>query len=494
MALDICGKGEFTMTFRIAVACVLAGSGFVYADEFYATISKVDGQKIFVVREAKGKDGADKEKSGRQPEDILFASNAIKVFRPKVERNQKVVSGEELFGGLENEEFQERVRKGGYFWLTTDNSNRVLEIRFFGSNSTKRPETIRPAMISDLSQKDSQAYDYVLAGIRENREKMKSGMFRASGHQSMPSSEAPFELKLYCAFDWPSGRLRFNGSRELPPNQSRQPKVREKKAVDEAKEPMKVENVVQKSGVVFTPKEVIEFTGKTIRSFSPDQNEEVKGIKRRAFDIRALGMYGHVDFLEGIWFEDTWKRYKDRKPRDIQRDADGTWKINWEVKKPALLETLWLEETKGFSVTRHEIRGKDKVDKLKWAEPMITSHVTWTLYESVWVPKTFVLQTRVGVEKFMKFVFAIEWESLNTVIPDKVFTVDDFEISKRTAFLDMKTGHPIVVDVLNTEVKGRSVATKTEVYDSVSPFVWMFFMNIALVAFILVCVRYKREY
>src|SRR5687767_2506008 len=107
--------------FVVAVTFSLAA-----AEEFNASIRKVDGNKITFVK------GQKKDVKGEEA--TMEAAADVKVLTAKFNKEEKKVeAGEALPGGLKNERFKNIGEKGIGARIITDADNKkIVEIRVFG--------------------------------------------------------------------------------------------------------------------------------------------------------------------------------------------------------------------------------------------------------------------------------------------------------------------------------------------------------------------------
>jgi hypothetical protein len=106
----------------IAASLVLVLSvGVVFAEEIFARISKVEGNKVtFTQFKGKGQQG--------EEQTLPVVKNA-KIVKGKFNKETKSVeAGEELEGGLKNKTFQEIPEKGIFARITTEDK-KITEIR-----------------------------------------------------------------------------------------------------------------------------------------------------------------------------------------------------------------------------------------------------------------------------------------------------------------------------------------------------------------------------
>jgi hypothetical protein len=117
---------------------VLAVSGLVLADEYVASITKVDGDKVTV---QKFKKSAEKGKKGEKDGDaiVLTASKDCKVCKGKINAEaKKIEAGDAVEGGLKNEMFSKASAEKGLFARITADGSTCSEIVLFPTNIGKK--------------------------------------------------------------------------------------------------------------------------------------------------------------------------------------------------------------------------------------------------------------------------------------------------------------------------------------------------------------------
>ncbi len=113
----------------VSVGIVLAlSAGVVFADQFGALITKVEGDNVtFYPFEGKGKDA----KKG--DEKTMKVAKDVKIVQGKFNKEtKKFEAGDEIEGGLKHKMFQEISEKGIFAFVNTDDDNKsIKEIRVF---------------------------------------------------------------------------------------------------------------------------------------------------------------------------------------------------------------------------------------------------------------------------------------------------------------------------------------------------------------------------
>jgi len=121
-----------------AMLVMTVAIGFAFADEFNATITKVDGNKITYQKYKKGMKGKKGEKDG-DAVTITVAKDA-KIIKGTFDKDaKKVVDGDPIEGGLKAELFKDATEeKGVGATITTDDGNKsVTKIRVQGGKKKK---------------------------------------------------------------------------------------------------------------------------------------------------------------------------------------------------------------------------------------------------------------------------------------------------------------------------------------------------------------------
>jgi hypothetical protein len=108
--------------------------GFAAADDFFATITKVDGEKVTY---QKYKKSTEKGKKGEKDGDaVTIPAKGAKVAKGKFNKDaMKFEAGDAIEGGLKNEMFTKLGEKGVGAFITTEGEGakaKVTQILVFG--------------------------------------------------------------------------------------------------------------------------------------------------------------------------------------------------------------------------------------------------------------------------------------------------------------------------------------------------------------------------
>ena len=114
---------------------MVIGIGFVAADEFTATITKVDGDKITYQKFKKVK-GKAPEKDGDAVE--ITAKGAKVTFGAVDKDTKKFVAGDAIEGGLKNDMFAKIGDKGVNARLVTEGDGKDAKVTLIGITKKKK--------------------------------------------------------------------------------------------------------------------------------------------------------------------------------------------------------------------------------------------------------------------------------------------------------------------------------------------------------------------
>ena len=116
--------------FVLAAVCTLAMVGFVTADEFIASITKVEGGKISFMKGKKGED---------QTPGTAEVAKDVKVMTGMFDKDAGgIKAGDPVEGGLKNEMFTKIGDKGVFAQITTDDKGKVTQILTFKGFGKKK--------------------------------------------------------------------------------------------------------------------------------------------------------------------------------------------------------------------------------------------------------------------------------------------------------------------------------------------------------------------
>ena len=123
--------------FGLAACVLLVSFAFVAAEEFTASITKIDGKKVTFYKITK-KDG-DKKGTKSEEATTMTVADSVKVVKAKFSKGDdgkfKIEAGDPIEGGLENKLFQNE--KGTTARITTE-GGKITQIMPFGGGMKKK--------------------------------------------------------------------------------------------------------------------------------------------------------------------------------------------------------------------------------------------------------------------------------------------------------------------------------------------------------------------
>jgi hypothetical protein len=272
-------------------------------------------------------------------------------------------------------------------------------------------------------------------------------VFRLAGLYSLIPKNSPSlqgDVEMYYSFDHIRQRISFDRrlpARPLPggntsemPGQPNSSAKRSKKTIDNTR----------RTRVILTPGETLMLRGGGAVLKFPAGSRKVFGLP---FDVRAMGLYSWDTFHNYTGFDEVYSILRAHKPREIQREDNGRWRILWEFVTPMpSLASIWVDEAQAFSIIRSEHRypvpGHSGGTKVHWDVPAVINMVSWFRRSDLWLPKTLKLQESFA-DRIESYDLAFEWKSTNEDIPESLFSINALGGNRAKRVIDMATGKPI---------------------------------------------------
>lgn len=300
---------------------------------------------------------------------------------------------------------------------------------------------------------DEQLAKFVIAGLKSNRESLRSGVFTANGFlvQGVPSmDDITGEVQIYCAFDFDRGLFRFE--RKEP-----QRKIVEvdaaflKRMEENALRPEEIAQLRTRSAAqgqhyvtakyIETPKSTVHWRSGSPRMVSVHGTDKrALGIQNtKAFDVRNLGLAMSLNLENLTPYEKLIAAYDKYSIVEARMVSDTQRLISWVFGPDQTLKiTLLIDVTQGFSPVRLEFSERDNDGK--WGQPNLWNDLTWIRVSGVWVPKTHSFENRNGLPRLDSSKLDFTWESVNEKLPDKMFSAEGLEESKESFVMDVRLG------------------------------------------------------
>ncbi|MEX2121949.1 MAG: hypothetical protein WD847_20380 [Pirellulales bacterium] len=269
----------------------------------------------------------------------------------------------------------------------------------------------------------------VLAGYRDNRERLRSGIYRATGKRSYNSKRHGFDttvdMSLFCAFDFDRQLFRFDRT---------EPHFNPKTAGDSmgGKFVRTVDRVIQRHD-----------GGDTV-TIQPAGARPLHGIL--PFDIRGIGSLNLPEVERGTQVERAFASpagfLAEEKIEAAVAESDRIYRLSWLLANGQARRTIWFDAAAGYSPIRLE-------DRYVPGEAMAIVEVAWSNESGVWVPSTARLETRTGsleTQDIRSYSIAFYWKQVNGPVPDRLFAVEGMEDDTDELFVvDTRLGQPILI-------------------------------------------------
>jgi len=330
-----------------------------------------------------------------------------------------------------------------------------------------------PAKAVPLSDSQVRLADLCVQGMKDGRERLRSGVFRARGRRVVDEAllvgKGPLlpetKWEVYCAFDHAKELLRLDWVQPMP--WVRSPKEMDPKqaAANDLRAALgdgtaEVHMVTHK--YVRTPRHGLAWTSGSQHVLNQSPPGDAWKHRPAGLDVRALGLLLMVDFDKGKGFPAVVNNLAKMEFTEVGEDDKGLCHLVCVFGKDKELQRqLWLDRTNGYTPVRHELRYLDRSGPVPtWqAKPRETSEVTWEQVSAVWIPRTFslTLERAPGVKASVELAF--EWEAVNQPVPEEQFTPDGMDLPPRTQIVSWELGKPVVLGYTGKKLERSTDST-----------------------------------
>lgn len=289
--------------------------------------------------------------------------------------------------------------------------------------------------------------DFLMTGVRDSRERLRQGVAHGTGHHSSlydDGTKLNFDIKFFFAFDWENGLFRC---------EREEPRISRMRGLQTSKD------------IYF------RMPGRSVQHNTRWGEIQILredfGIRRtlHAFDLRAVGLLYQDSYQDQMPFSEVLDLFIMHQPQDAVDEGAGVYRVCW-VLDDVVRRTIWLNRNEGFSVTRLEVSDR-RVPPMPlgddgWPLPFVINEATWAQVNNVWVPKTFRIHDRTGLDDsttFWRYDHEFDWKSVNEPLPKDLFDIDKLGAKKGTLVVNYQRKAPIVERVIgvdNARIEGES--------------------------------------
>jgi hypothetical protein len=288
---------------------------------------------------------------------------------------------------------------------------------------------------NELSKSDAAKAKYLLDGLKDGRDRLVTGIFRATGrwHDDRPAMDMHHEgdVEMYCAFDFAQGFLRFDRSQVYPSELATTPDA-QRRVTKYAR----------------TPEETYNWVGNPIvEVHPPGWFDPVHGTP---FDIKVAGAGGGAEFMLASQFDELHASYLKDPLIAFSDEGNGIRHLTWLCgmgERRNVKRELWLDELHGFTSVHSETRFNKTGNQADWGEPRSSGDATWQEVAGVWVPKTWAVTVQKSTGP-TSYELSFEWEAVNETVSSALFTPAGLEPQKGTLVVSNELGKGIVRETI----------------------------------------------
>ncbi len=323
---------------------------------------------------------------------------------------------------------------------------------------------------------------FLAAGMRAEREKLRSGQVEMRGEHSHLSREFPnfrVPVRFRYDFDHTSRRYRHETRDYIPYDMN----ASDAGYLADEKANRDLPHGVTAKGIQWYFREV---GGTTVHTpeyslFKMCHARHVDrlppgtpGILRiREMDVRVFGMTDWMLFAMREPFDSLINCFENvYSGPSIESDEHGVSHISFKPGGVVLLE-IWVDELHGMTpirLVRTELLQNNRVSS--------RSDVTWESKGGTWVPTSFMIRTDAGSESTEELALTLEWKTVNEPLDPKIFTAAGVAEgdNKIRLVADMTLGKMIIEPVIAPPIK--VVLPKPLTANPPSRFWWIILANV----------------
>ena len=314
------------------------------------------------------------------------------------------------------------------------------------------PELAVPSALT--AAEDQDALKFLLRGLKNEREKLRSGVFRVRGTKHVATNidgekALDGDVSMLVAFDYDAARLRFDRTEPF-----REPWTEKTFGMPRRAKVLTITYCrTQDFVAIADPRRGVKL------DLWPSDHELRSSQKDVVFDVRSLGIGYWRHFTGGSDFRSVYADAERLLNREIKvtQESPGRYRVGRQNGDMSRV-TLWIDEGHGFSPLRNVLEMK-KVPKASepWpVDPVFVSEVSWKCMSGVWVPVTLDIESRDSIinvgkriskegEADQSYTLTFDWEAVNKPVPDKYFQYEDMPVEKGRPILDHRAGKPVVL-------------------------------------------------
>jgi hypothetical protein len=286
-------------------------------------------------------------------------------------------------------------------------------------------------MAGEPKRDPKQLAQFLVNGYKAKRSSLQTGAFRAHGTKfyKFDAEQLIYEIEIFSAFDIPKSLLRFDQLQTEKPRSGAAAKKSDEDGGKFARTP-KLSLFWHRGGAVLV-----------------ERADEKLPPWVQPFDARCVGLMTMGSFSGEIDFNDICSHLDKSSYIEAAEEKPGLYRLSWLSPSAVVQTTVWLDEKRGFSPTRTELRAVDEIDGKKTvAELLEISASTYIEISGVWVPRSFRLQrANENSLGFQVCEVAFDWDAVNQAIDEKTFTIEGLNMPRGSVVIDGRLPKPIIL-------------------------------------------------
>lgn len=320
---------------------------------------------------------------------------------------------------------------------------------------------VRLAEASDAPSAQGSDRPAALAAIRENGERLRSGIYSAVGtlehtptqlgkHSAALTDQSPvmIEESIEGAFDHEEGKFHFSRLRN---------QIAGEKSVKFG--------MWTKSWIILRPENSIQARMNksdgiaSVSIATPVMPQTAPAFFQPVFDVRILGMTG-VKGLKSS-FDDLLRGFEETAFEEV---SDGGKLVRLRADIPVGDTNygerfeIWLDPAQGYQPIRYTVT-QGVFTELETSDQLVTkSETSWIQIEGVWVPRTVELFSR-SPEWDELLRLAFDWKSVNEPVQESWFTWEGLDLPDGSQVADTSIVNDVIVPVA---IIGKSMERDTQ--------------------------------
>jgi hypothetical protein len=304
---------------------------------------------------------------------------------------------------------------------------------------------------------DGPSIQPILAAMKQAREQLRSGCFRARGRLVKADRADPDrveklegDVEIFSAFDLDRGLIRFD-----------------------RKEPV-FRRVPKLDGAAGRDRFLDQEVGEYIRTpelamtwinpwrFNDTGRSTAVGIYAKdikpppmvsPIDVSAVGLYLWEDFKAGSSYEKTRNKWTQDRWTTARPEPDGVVRLDLDRATSGGYDglSLWVDERRGHSPTR--LASGDRVGAGPSSLPSFESRTTWVQVDGVWVPSTYHMERKESDGIVESYDLSFEWISVNRGVEPGLLTAEGLDAPDGTPIRDYRGKAPVPVGNITRPIR-----------------------------------------